>query len=114
MAFIVKKKIHGKDYFYLNENKRVDGKVKTKTLAYLGKDKKEAEKKMKDIIGKVENRTAEEKATGLKRTMPPTKISIDELASFCKRKGFVFPSSEIYGGVSGFLGFGPLGVGLLR
>ena len=40
MAFIVKKKIHGKDYYYLNENKRVNGKVKTKTLAYLGKTKK--------------------------------------------------------------------------
>ena len=45
MAFIVKKIIHGNQYFYLNENKRVDGKVKTKTLAYLGKDRKEAEKK---------------------------------------------------------------------
>ena len=52
MAFVVKKNIHGNDYFYLNENKRVDGKVKTKTLAYLGKDKKEAERLAKEYPGK--------------------------------------------------------------
>ena len=46
MAFIVKKNIKGNEYFYLNENKRVDGKVKTKTLAYLGKTREDAEKKM--------------------------------------------------------------------
>ncbi|MEK6850595.1 MAG: glycine--tRNA ligase [Nanoarchaeota archaeon] len=37
-------------------------------------------------------------------------LTIDELTSFCKRKGFVFRSSEIYGGFSGFWDFGPLGV----
>jgi len=52
MAFIVKKTIHGKEYYYLNENKRVEGKVKTKTLAYLGKTKKEAEKKAREILKK--------------------------------------------------------------
>ena len=39
-------------------------------------------------------------------------ISIDELASFCKRKGFVYPSGEIYGGLAGFWDYGPLGVEL--
>ncbi len=42
------------------------------------------------------------------------KISIDELAAFCKRKGFVFPSSEIYGGLSGFWDFGHLGAELMN
>ncbi|MFT4326145.1 MAG: glycine--tRNA ligase [Candidatus Woesearchaeota archaeon] len=37
-------------------------------------------------------------------------VSIDELATFCKRKGFVFPSSEIYGGMSGVFDLGHLGV----
>lgn len=32
--------------------------------------------------------------------------------SLCKRRGFVFPSSEIYGGIGGFWDFGPLGVEL--
>lgn len=41
-------------------------------------------------------------------------ITIDELANFCKRKGFVFRSSDIYGGFAGFWDFGPLGVELLN
>src|SRR3990172_4509236 len=38
------------------------------------------------------------------------KLQFDTLVSLCKRRGFVFPSSEIYGGLGGFWGFGPLGV----
>lgn len=40
------------------------------------------------------------------------KLSIEELAIFCKKKGFVFQAGEIYGGFSGFFDFGPLGVEL--
>lgn len=108
MAFIVKKKIHGNDYYYLNENKRVEGKVKTRTLAYLGKTKKEAMQKAKKF--------GEQKETIMKDTeknFENTKISIDELANFCKSKGFIFRSSDIYGGFAGFWDFGPLGVELL-
>ena len=36
--------------------------------------------------------------------------SIEEIATFAKRKGFVFPSCEIYGGIAGFFDYGPLGV----
>ena len=39
-------------------------------------------------------------------------VSIDEMATFCKRRGFVFPNSEIYGGLAGFYDYGPLGVEL--
>lgn len=42
------------------------------------------------------------------------KFSIEELANFCKRKGFVFRSSDIYGGFAGFWDFGHLGVELLN
>ena len=38
------------------------------------------------------------------------KLSIDEMATFCKRKGFVYPSGELYGGLAGFWDFGPLGL----
>ena len=55
MAFVVKKKIHGNDYFYLQKSKRVDGKVKSISLGYLGKTKKDAEKKMKEILSRNEN-----------------------------------------------------------
>ena len=41
-------------------------------------------------------------------------LTIDELSAFCKRKGFVFKSSEIYGGLSGFWDYGPLGVELFN
>ncbi|PLW80791.1 glycine--tRNA ligase [Candidatus Woesearchaeota archaeon] len=40
------------------------------------------------------------------------KKSTDEMAAFCKRKGFVFPNSEIYGSFAGFFDYGPLGVEL--
>ena len=39
-------------------------------------------------------------------------LTIEEMAAFCKRKGFVYPNSEIYGGLSGFFDYGPLGVEL--
>ena len=37
---------------------------------------------------------------------------MDELVSLCKRRGFIFQSSEIYGGLQGMYDFGPLGVEL--
>ena len=37
---------------------------------------------------------------------------MEKLVSLCKRRGFVFPSSEIYGGFNGVWDYGPLGVEL--
>jgi glycyl-tRNA synthetase len=37
-------------------------------------------------------------------------LTFDTLVSLCKRRGFVFPSSEVYGGIGGFWDYGPLGV----
>ncbi|MBA62125.1 MAG: glycine--tRNA ligase [Planctomycetaceae bacterium] len=39
---------------------------------------------------------------------------MDKLVSLCKRRGFLFQSSEIYGGIQGFWDYGPLGVELKR
>src|ERR1051325_2714863 len=39
---------------------------------------------------------------------------MDKLVSLCKRRGFIFQSSEIYGGLNGFWDYGPLGVELKR
>ena len=36
-------------------------------------------------------------------------ISIEDMAKFCKTKGFIFPSSEIYGGMAGMFDYGPIG-----
>ncbi|MHC4992920.1 MAG: glycine--tRNA ligase [Planctomycetota bacterium] len=42
---------------------------------------------------------------------PATK-SMDDIVALCKRRGFIYPASEIYGGINGFWDFGPLGVEL--
>jgi glycyl-tRNA synthetase len=41
-------------------------------------------------------------------------LDMDKLVSLCKRRGFIFPSSEIYGGIGGFWDYGPLGVELKK
>lgn len=41
-------------------------------------------------------------------------MDMEKLVSLCKRRGFIFPSSEIYGGINGFWDYGPLGVELKR
>jgi glycyl-tRNA synthetase len=38
--------------------------------------------------------------------------TMDELVSLCKRRGFIFPGSDIYGGLQGTYDYGPLGVEL--
>lgn len=41
-------------------------------------------------------------------------VTTEEIASFCKKKGFVYPSGDIYGGIAGFFDFGPLGVEMVN
>lgn len=41
-------------------------------------------------------------------------VTMDEIVSLCRRRGFVFGSSEIYGGINGFWDYGPLGTQLKR
>ena len=41
-------------------------------------------------------------------------MEMDKLVALCKRRGYLFPSSEIYGGLNGFWDYGPLGVELKR
>ena len=36
-------------------------------------------------------------------------VEMDTLVALCKRRGFVFQNSEIYGGINGFWDFGPVG-----
>ena len=45
---------------------------------------------------------------------PDAPVSMDTLVSLCKRRGFVFPASEIYGGFGSTYDYGPLGVELKR
>ncbi|MGC1480776.1 MAG: glycine--tRNA ligase [Chthoniobacterales bacterium] len=44
----------------------------------------------------------------------PQHDRMEKIVSLCKRRGFIFQSSEIYGGINGFWDYGPLGVELKR
>jgi glycyl-tRNA synthetase len=44
----------------------------------------------------------------------PDAQRMEKIVSLCKRRGFIFQSSEIYGGLSGCWDYGPLGVELKR
>jgi glycyl-tRNA synthetase len=41
-------------------------------------------------------------------------VTMDEIVAFCKRRGFVYQSSEIYGGLRSSYDYGPLGVEMKR
>jgi glycyl-tRNA synthetase len=45
---------------------------------------------------------------------PPDAQRMEKIVSLCKRRGFIFQSSEIYGGLNGAWDYGPLGVELKR
>jgi glycyl-tRNA synthetase len=121
MAFIVKKTIHGQQYYYLKESRRLGDKVVSRTIAYFGKKrplKKEVEAKLKLIKARPEERSLSQKNYVPKDkpfkplANPKIMLSINDMATFCKKKGFVYPNSEIYGGVAGFFDYGHLGVEL--
>jgi len=42
--------------------------------------------------------------------MPSTKATLEKIVALCKRRGFVYQSADIYGGLNGLYDFGPLGV----
>ena len=57
-----------------------------------------------------ENEKEEQKPAG-----PPQDLKdMADLVSLCKRRGFVFPSSEVYGGINACWDYGPLGIELKR
>jgi len=106
MAYVVKKIINGNPYYYLKQSKRIKDKVISKNIAYFGKNKptkREIEDKLKEIAQQKLFKSPQE---------PKTMLNINDMAIFCKKKGFVYQNSEIYGGFSGFFDYGPLGVEL--
>ena len=117
--FIVKKTIKNRDYYYLRESKRENGKVIAKTIAYLVKNKKQAEEKAKEFKLKTK-KEAEEKAKQIKqktenvvkkdKNIPKNNEEKNEFLSFIKDSGLIWgPEPEIYGGLAGFYTYGPLG-----
>ncbi|MBS3079196.1 glycine--tRNA ligase [Candidatus Pacearchaeota archaeon] len=117
--YIVKKKVNGKDYYYLQKSIRQGEKIISKSVAYLGKDFEEAKLRAEILKKEFNEKEMEEFDNmmhgGKEQNSDVRKLeSIEELANFCKEKGFVFRSSDIYGGFSGFWDFGPLGVELFN
>jgi glycyl-tRNA synthetase len=45
---------------------------------------------------------------------PKENVLMEKIVSLCKRRGFIYQSSEIYGGINGFWDYGPLGAELKR
>jgi glycyl-tRNA synthetase len=45
---------------------------------------------------------------------PKPHVTLEEITALAKRRGFIFQSSEIYGGIGGFFDYGPLGAILKR
>jgi len=43
-----------------------------------------------------------------------SEVKLEDIVSLCKRRGFVFQASEIYGGLAGFWDYGPLGVEIIN
>src|ERR1700745_1818798 len=57
-----------------------------------------------------EMQTETPKAPGIKQDLK----DMNDLVALCKRRGFVFPSSEVYGGINACWDYGPLGIELKR
>lgn len=52
--------------------------------------------------------------TGQFKYLNMTENLLEKIVSLCKRRGFIFPGSEIYGGLSGIYDHGPLGTEMIR
>ena len=141
MSFIVKKKINGKEYYYLRESRRVfekgKWKVKAVTLEYLGKDRKRAEEKAFQMnwLGKAGDKTID-KAVGRKsKDLKSSEISEKSMAKeeknqkkeaksenkyanlmeLANKKSLFYPAAEIYpNSPAGFWDFGPIGQSIRR
>lgn len=116
MAYVIKKIINGRPYYYLKQSKRIGNKVVSKNVAYFGK-KKPTKKEIDDKLNKktLKMQAVVPKKTESKKEVVPKEksiLNINDIATFCKKKGFVYPNSEIYGSFSGFFDYGPLGVEL--
>jgi glycyl-tRNA synthetase len=116
--FIVKKKIGKVEYYYLRKSKRTGNKVKAITIAYLGKNKFDAEKKAKQIIINLQSnnkkmKSQENQNNPIKKSpsLQPSKDSSEkDFLAFIQESGLIWgPEPEIYGGLAGFYTYGPLG-----
>jgi glycyl-tRNA synthetase len=109
MAFIVKKKIKNKNYYYLNETRREGKKVISKCIGYLGKNKKDAENKKRQIL------KAREANRIIMEDKKKIEMNYEKTMDFSSRRSLFYPSAEIYSNSpKGFWDFGPVGGSIRR
>ena len=109
MTYIAKQKVNGKDYYYLRKSIREGEKVISKSLAYLGKTKQEAEDKLK----KMENKKTEENQEIIENKF--SGYDYNKTIELASRKSFFYPAAEIYpNSPKGFWDFGPIGQTIRR
>ncbi len=77
MAFIVKSKVYGKEYYYLRKSVREGKKVKSICLGYLGKTRKDAEKRAKEIIKNLERGKITEKTMDKEESKVIDKVKLE-------------------------------------
>ena len=67
-----------------------------------------------DVVVKSDDATTTTGGTGstVHKTVSDKEYKLDDIVNLCKRKGFVFQSSEIYSPMAGFYDYGPMGVEL--
>jgi len=71
---------------------------------------------IRPLLTQLHSTAAEAPAAEAKKSSVPIKnekiyetLKMDDIVSLCKRRGIIFPSSEIYNGFAGFYDYGPLG-----
>jgi len=127
--FITKKKVSGKNYYYLRKSVRKDGKVKAVTIAYLGKTKAEAQikaRKFQEEFSALEIQSPGiSKAKNFKEGLLDNKMSeekpaiienkYEKLMELASKKSLFYPAAEIYpNSPAGFWDFGPIGNSIKR
>lgn len=69
------------------------------------------------LVSAVERRffvSPEQKEPMTETTQSPEKVTLDTIVALAKRRGFVYPTSAIYGGLANSYDYGPVGVQLLK
>jgi glycyl-tRNA synthetase len=118
--FIIKKKKNSEIYYYLRRSERKNEKVIAKDIAYLGKNKKEAEEKAKKIqesLNKLNVKQKQEiKMVEEKKEIKKKELSnYDKILEIASRKSLFYPAAEVYpNSPSGFWDFGPVGQAIRR
>jgi glycyl-tRNA synthetase len=68
--------------------------------------------RLRPSYGRPSGRSGRQSRKG--RSMAKSVDVMEKIVALCRRRGFIFGSSEIYGGIGGFWDYGPLGVELKR